>query len=1023
MHTRRGPMSTRAATGPIGAIGASLAIGLALVAGVTLGALSATATAAPAPTAAPAAPPAPTAAPAAAVPHVQRTSGDLLAAPSFRALDTVHATFTVTDFGDDNADPANCTTPSASCTLRGAVAAANADTGNVDDILIPSGNTVTLSNGVIDLDNSMLINGPGATVNGGGKQIFDEDTESAAVQITGLTLTDGVAAGSGGAFEQNAGSLLLDGVTLSGNSATVSGGAIFSDGELWVDNCTFTGNTVTDDEASEGGGGLFIDEAAYVENSTFTGNTAPYGAGLDNWDGALTLVGSDLSGNSSGTDTFGDGVGMYTDELTMGSSDTFDNNVATDGGNGTGVENEYQLDLSNSHIDNNSTTGGDYVEGGGLYDSGEADSFTNVTVNGTTNNVTDQEIVGGAVYADSLATFSGLTVTNTANSGADIYGGALINYYQATVTNAQISSTSNHATTTSGGEVYGGAIYNEYDLSVNNVTVTGTTDTADLATAPTPSTTPTYVYGGALLNYDYVTASSLSITDTTATASGGDGQVYGGIDYTDDHENLTDVDMTGATVTADDYIEGGLLVNYYQVNATNWTLGSATVNVPGSTAKPSPQADGSVVYTDGALNVVNGTIDDTTTSVASGGDFNWGIEVATDTGEQLTNTTIANDALTGPSGNTFLLYVDHDDSISLLNTIVSSTTPPLNCGFASGGVIASEGHNLDSGTSCNMTAPGDLQNANPQVQPLANNGGQVLTGALAPTSPAIDAGSNAGCPSTDARGVPRPQGSACDIGSFEYVLQGYWMDASDGGIFSFGNAKFYGSMGGIPLNQPVVGMARTADSRGYWLVASDGGIFSFGDATFYGSTGNIHLNQPVVGMAATPDGGGYWLVASDGGIFSFGDATFYGSTGNIHLNQPVVGMAATPDGGGYWLVASDGGIFSFGDATFYGSTGNIHLNQPVVGMAATPDGGGYWLVASDGGIFSFGDAKFYGSTGNIHLNQPVVGMATTPTGNGYFLFASDGGVFNYGDAIFQGSMGGTPLNKPVVGGAGTGVMP
>ena len=80
---------------------------------------------------------------------------------------------------------------------------------------------------------------------------------------------------------------------------------------------------------------------------------------------------------------------------------------------------------------------------------------------------------------------------------------------------------------------------------------------------------------------------------------------------------------------------------------------------------------------------------------------------------------------------------------------------------------------------------------------------------------------------------------------------------------------------------------------GYWSVASDGGIFSFGDAPFYGSTGSLVLNRPVVGMAATPDGHGYWLVASDGGIFSFGDAHFYGSTGSLVLNQPVVGMASS----------------------------------------------------------------------------------------------------------------------------------
>jgi ribosomal protein L24E len=81
------------------------------------------------------------------------------------------------------------------------------------------------------------------------------------------------------------------------------------------------------------------------------------------------------------------------------------------------------------------------------------------------------------------------------------------------------------------------------------------------------------------------------------------------------------------------------------------------------------------------------------------------------------------------------------------------------------------------------------------------------------------------------------------------------------------------------------------DGKGYWLVASDGGIFAFGNASFFGSTGAQTLNNPIVGMAPTPDGKGYWLVASDGGIFAFGNASFFGSTGAQILNQPVVGMA------------------------------------------------------------------------------------------------------------------------------------
>jgi hypothetical protein len=243
---------------------------------------------------------------------------------------------------------------------------------------------------------------------------------------------------------------------------------------------------------------------------------------------------------------------------------------------------------------------------------------------------------------------------------------------------------------------------------------------------------------------------------------------------------------------------------------------------------------------------------------------------------------------------------------------------------------------------------------------------------------------------------------------------GYWEVASDGGVFTYGSASFYGSTGGMHLNSPVVGVAAAPGGGGYWEVASDGGIFAYGDASFYGSAGGTHLNRPIVGMTATPDGGGYWEVASDGGIFAYGDAAFYGSTGGTHLNSPIVGIAETADGGGYWEVASDGGVFAYGDAAFYGSIGGTHLNRPIVGMAATADGGGYWEVASDGGIFAYGDASFFGSTGGIHLNSPIVGMATTPDGGGYWEAASDGGIFAYGDAAFYGSAGGMRLNRPVV---------
>ncbi|MGH9109182.1 MAG: hypothetical protein ACRDY3_06945 [Acidimicrobiales bacterium] len=79
---------------------------------------------------------------------------------------------------------------------------------------------------------------------------------------------------------------------------------------------------------------------------------------------------------------------------------------------------------------------------------------------------------------------------------------------------------------------------------------------------------------------------------------------------------------------------------------------------------------------------------------------------------------------------------------------------------------------------------------------------------------------------------------------------------------------FYGSMGGKPLNRPIVGIAATPTGKSYFEVASDGGIFSFG-APFYGSMGGEPLDAPMVGMAAAPTGKGYFEVASDGGVFGF----------------------------------------------------------------------------------------------------------------------------------------------------------
>jgi len=101
---------------------------------------------------------------------------------------------------------------------------------------------------------------------------------------------------------------------------------------------------------------------------------------------------------------------------------------------------------------------------------------------------------------------------------------------------------------------------------------------------------------------------------------------------------------------------------------------------------------------------------------------------------------------------------------TMINTLLAENTPGGNGSSA----IADLGHNLSSDHSCAFTNLGSLNNTDPKLGSLTNNGGPTLTMALLPGSPAIDGGDDASAPATDQRGFPRPVGAAADIGAFEY---------------------------------------------------------------------------------------------------------------------------------------------------------------------------------------------------------------------------------------------------------------
>jgi hypothetical protein len=263
---------------------------------------------------------------------------------------------------------------------------------------------------------------------------------------------------------------------------------------------------------------------------------------------------------------------------------------------------------------------------------------------------------------------------------------------------------------------------------------------------------------------------------------------------------------------------------------------------------------------------------------------------------------------------------------------------------------------------------------------------QTLPGASAPTPGPVQ--TNA-CMST------LPSGTVTSAAALPDGT-GYIETDAKGDVSVFGAATCYGSLTGRTLNKPIVGIAVDRNTGGYWLTASDGGVFAF-NAPYYGSTGGLKLNKPIVGIATDINSQGYYLVASDGGIFAYNEP-FQGSTGGLKLNKPIVGMSVDRATGGYWLVASDGGVFAY-NAPFEGSTGNLKLNQPVMAMASSSDGSGYNLFATDGGVFSF-NAPFQGSLGAAHINKPIIAAAQDNSTDGYWMFGSDGGVFNYGAPFF-----------------------
>jgi parallel beta-helix repeat protein len=251
---------------------------------------------------------------------------------------------------------------------------------------------------------------------------------------------------------------------------------------------------------------------------------------------------------------------------------------------------------------------------------------------------------------------------------------------------------------------------------------------------------------------------------------------YGGGIYNSGTLSLVHVVVSGNTAT----IGGGIF--------NEGSLSLADVFISGNSASDGP---GGGIYSDSpsAMTFSNVTLSDNSASGYSGGIHHQGsgsiqltnvtfsnntahiggaMTITAVASATFSNSTITNNHKNAAAGSAIGGIADYG-TISMVNTIMYGNDD-ANCGV--GGTLTSLGYNIDGGATCLTPAraqPSDHPNTNPLLGPLAKNGGYAPTHALLVGSPAIDAGTNTGCPATDQRGIARPQpaGGKCDIGAYE----------------------------------------------------------------------------------------------------------------------------------------------------------------------------------------------------------------------------------------------------------------